>query len=448
MSSENAGVRAVDEICSQPVLTPDLLLRLRMIVRSDQGERDALEARLEALSQEVPAPEERAVRQAGFAWILGRHREAERVLRDLDTGMQLLLRGGIAMDRGDPASAVDLLEGAVARFPGLPSLRIEVARALESCGRVDESLQILTALEGEGVSDADAFFVKGRCLERMRRFEEACACYENALELDARHTEAVFRLAYQLDLRGDDQGAIQLYRRILAREDAFVSAKVNLALLLEDKDDLDGTIELLNSALKSAPHDERVQLHLRNATESLHMYYDENKRKEEERLASVLQTPITDFELSLRSQKCLDKMKVRNLGDLVSWPEHELLAQKNFGDGSLREIKGVLESRGLRLGMLAHRSLKRATGDTRDTEGVDPAALLRPVAQLDLSSRSRKCLAGLRIQTIGELVKRSEEDLMTVKNFGRTSLNEIKARLAKFKLSLKSSKRRPVTRRG
>lgn len=52
--------------------------------------------------------------------------------------------------------------------------------------------------------------------------------------------------------------------------------------------------------------------------------------------------------------------------------------------------------------------------------------LFRPVAELELSVRSANCLQNADIKYIGELVQRSEAEMLKTKNFGRKSLNEIK----------------------
>ena len=62
--------------------------------------------------------------------------------------------------------------------------------------------------------------------------------------------------------------------------------------------------------------------------------------------------------------------------------------------------------------------------------------LNRSVEELDLSVRSYNCLKNAQIQTIGDLVTRTEADMLKTKNFGRKSLNEIKEILAQMGLSL------------
>jgi DNA-directed RNA polymerase subunit alpha len=62
--------------------------------------------------------------------------------------------------------------------------------------------------------------------------------------------------------------------------------------------------------------------------------------------------------------------------------------------------------------------------------------LNRSVEELELSVRSYNCLKNANIQTIGELVQKSEAEMLRTKNFGRKSLNEIKEILANMNLAL------------
>jgi len=61
-----------------------------------------------------------------------------------------------------------------------------------------------------------------------------------------------------------------------------------------------------------------------------------------------------------------------------------------------------------------------------------------PIEDLDLSERPRNCLKRGQINTIGELLTRTEEDLMNITNFGQKSLEEIKQKLDERGLSLRS----------
>jgi DNA-directed RNA polymerase subunit alpha len=74
---------------------------------------------------------------------------------------------------------------------------------------------------------------------------------------------------------------------------------------------------------------------------------------------------------------------------------------------------------------------------TRPAEGPEPPAiLLRPVDELELTVRSANCLKAENIYYIGDLVQRSETELLKTPNLGRKSLNEIKEVLASRGLTL------------
>jgi DNA-directed RNA polymerase subunit alpha len=75
-------------------------------------------------------------------------------------------------------------------------------------------------------------------------------------------------------------------------------------------------------------------------------------------------------------------------------------------------------------------------GSTRaNAQNYDPV-LLRPVDELELTVRSANCLKAENIYYIGDLVMRSENDLLKTPNLGRKSLNEIKEVLASRGLTL------------
>jgi DNA-directed RNA polymerase subunit alpha len=62
--------------------------------------------------------------------------------------------------------------------------------------------------------------------------------------------------------------------------------------------------------------------------------------------------------------------------------------------------------------------------------------LSMPISQLDLSVRASNCLASAKVTTVGELARMTESDLLKVRSFGRTSLREVKRKLADLGLSL------------
>jgi DNA-directed RNA polymerase subunit alpha len=73
----------------------------------------------------------------------------------------------------------------------------------------------------------------------------------------------------------------------------------------------------------------------------------------------------------------------------------------------------------------------------RNRETSELQALLdTPIADLELSVRARNCLDGADMSTLRDIVTLSENEMMNLKNLGKTSLTEIKAKLAEHGLSL------------
>ncbi len=168
------------------------------------------------------------------------------------------------------------------------------------------------------------------------------------------------------------------------------------------------------------------------------MFYDEDEKRKRDRLSQVLNVPVTDFELSVRSRNCLQKMGVMTLGDLAKTTEADLLASKNFGETSLVEIREMMEAKGLSLGMLAKESSVPEPVYEPEIVSPDEQALMdRPIADLNLSVRARKCMVRLGINTVGELLRRTGDDLLECKNFGVTSLNEVREKLTAKNMKLR-----------
>ena len=70
-----------------------------------------------------------------------------------------------------------------------------------------------------------------------------------------------------------------------------------------------------------------------------------------------------------------------------------------------------------------------------ENEGV----LATPIDQIEFSVRSRKALEGLDVASLGDLAQMSEPELLACRNFGQTSLNEIRQRLGEYGLRLRET---------
>lgn len=286
---------------------------------------------------------------------------------------------------------------------------------------------------------AEEYFKRAVEAEREGNQEKALDFYERALNENPDHEQAVFNLAVLYDRRGEDAKAIELYERLCTSEPVHINALINLAVLYEDNNHYEEAQRCLEAVLKTNPNHPRARLYMKDVESARSMFHDDDADRKGQQRNAVLDTPVTDFELSVRSRNCLKKMNIRTLGDLLRVSEQELLGYKNFGETSLNEIKALLASKGLRLGQALEDGkgglLRRTTPEAADS--VPPDVANKPVSELELSVRSRKALQRLNINTLGELAMRTEDELLGCKNFGATSLNEIKQQLASFGLSLR-----------
>lgn len=173
----------------------------------------------------------------------------------------------------------------------------------------------LTVARGRGYQPADA---------RVSEDDETRAI--GRLQLDASYSP-IKRLAYNV-------------------ESARVEQRTDLDKLVLDLE-TNGTIdpeEAIRRAATILQQQLAVFVDLEGEKES------EPEQKEEE-IDPVLLRPVDDLELTVRSANCLKAENIYYIGDLIQRTEVELLKTPNLGKKSLTEIKDILASRGLSLGM-------------------------------------------------------------------------------------------------
>ncbi|MDG1899459.1 MAG: DNA-directed RNA polymerase subunit alpha C-terminal domain-containing protein [Phycisphaerales bacterium] len=290
-------------------------------------------------------------------------------------------------------------------------------------GNTQEAGQILEqAMTMDSEGDRDG------AIQMLRKAAQANGC-----------AEVIFRLAYLLDLGGEEDEAVGYYAQLTQLDRPHINALLNLAVIFEDQGNISRAEKCIRQVLDTNPNHERAILFMKDIQASRDMYYDEEQARDVAKRNAMLDTPVTDFELSVRARNCLKKMQIRTLGDLLKVSEAELLSYKNFGETSLVEIKKMLSMKGLRLGQNIEHQYSRVREEILDQlKGVASESVLnKSITQLDFSVRARKALQLLGVQTVGDLATRTEAELMGVKNFGATSLDETKDKLASFGLTLR-----------
>jgi DNA-directed RNA polymerase subunit alpha len=359
-------------------------------------------------------------------------RQAEGALANFYLGRALALR----QEFDEALKAFEKAEKA-----GYTATQVQLQRAgiLRQKDDLTHARGLLTKLEELASHSAEYHFQLASCYLAEGERAAAVRHLERAVELDPAHTSALFQLGHANDLAGNDDEAISYYERSMSHPPVHLGALINLGVLYEDSEKFDRAAECYRRVLSASPTDEQARLFLKDSQASLTMYYSPEEEHALSRFSQVLEIPVTDFELSVRSRNCLKKMNIRTLGDLTRVTEQQLLSSKNFGETSLGEIKEMMTSKGLRLGQSLEEG---AVHDIRfrpqqPLSEQEQAVLNKPVSDLNLSVRARKCMNRLGINSLAELVQRSADELLESKNFGMTSLSEVREKLAQYGLTLR-----------
>jgi DNA-directed RNA polymerase subunit alpha len=373
-------------------------------------------------------------------YLLGHPREADRALEGATGDPVAAYYRALALsalERHDEADA------AFAQAAKLGSDKIEAtmrrAGELRAQGKLDEAEAMLRSVVNEGARRAEYSYQMG-CIRADRGDTYGAVEYfERAVDMDPRHSRALFRLAVENATRGNDADAIRLYEQALSRPPIHLGALVNLGLMYEDDQNYRAAAFCFRRVIEVDPTNERARLYLKDIEAASDMYYDEDAARDAARLESILARPISDFELSVRSRNCLEAMNVHTLGDLTQVTEEELLNGRNFGETSLREVRDLLSVHGLRVGQ--NMGMARPRDSLLTPTGLSPqeqAVVMMPLSDLNLSVRARKCMSRLGLTTLGDLIQKTPDELLGSRNFGVTSLNEIRAKLAEMNLKLRN----------
>jgi len=371
-------------------------------------------------------------------FLLGQPEKAERALSGCKEGIgRFYLGKTYASQKRYEEAAREYEAAAKAGYQPTESTLL-AAGAIRRLGRLEEAEKVIRSTGGEGARLAEYSYQMGCVLADRGDSFGAIEYFERAVDMDPNHQRALFALAVQNSRHGDDEEAIQLYERCLSRPPFYLGALLNLGLLYEDRENYGAAQYCFERVLKYDPTNERARLFLKDIEATGDMYYDEDSLKQQQRLEQLLNRPVTDFELSVRSRNCLATMGIDTLGDLTRVSEQELLSGKNFGETSLTEVRELMRLHNLSLGQFQHEKAREPSFDSRDLSPEEQVKLALPVSELNLSVRSRKCMTRLGIATIGELVARTPDELLAAKNFGVTSLNEIRDKLGEMGIKLRN----------
>ncbi|RIK73233.1 MAG: RNA polymerase subunit alpha domain protein [Planctomycetota bacterium] len=427
-------------VISNTTFGPNEIKQIAAAISADYNNFRTLRDATNELAQQQSRTPAASARLGVCQYLVGRYSDAVQTLTNADGGALTnfyLAKAYMALDRYP--EALKAFESAEKAGYNRDEVALARAEALRLSGDAAGSLKVLDNLSGAVEQTAEYLYQRAATVGALGEHpDEVVRLLERAIEIDPNHAGVLFGLALENDRHGNDDYARQLYERGAKHFPTHVGMLLNLGLLYEDIEHFERAKQCYLRILDAYPSHERARLYFKDADASRDMYYDEEARRRQDRLAQILNVPVSDFELSVRSRNCLQKMGIVTLGDLTRITEQELLSSKNFGETSLVEIREMLASKGLELGQFAASKWQDEPIYEPAAMSDDERALLdRPIADLNLSVRARKCMVRLGLTTIGELIRRTGDDLLECKNFGVTSLNEVREKLTAHGLKLR-----------
>ena len=415
----------------------------------DESRKEELKAVIDdwpSVATSLGTPKSESNVLAGYLqFITGNLKEAENLLKpEKSTPWGACHYGRVLVKLRKLVEAAKVVGDAYKKHTDFLPLSYLHAEILCLTDREEEGSSLLEELKKVDGESTEWAYTNAFCLERSGDYRGAIENYRLAVERQDSNVEAWFRLGYLVDLYGtreeeESDEAVRAYEACLEAIPFHTNAVINLGLIYEDRERYHDAVKCYETVLKAYPNHARAKLYLGDAVAATSMFYDREQEKKADRHSQVLKIPVTDFELSVRSRNCLQKMNIDTLGDLIMKTEQELLSYKNFGETSLKEIKDMLTQRGLRLGQgLEDQGTEPPAGRNPLEATVSSEVLSGAIEELNLSVRSRRCMERLEVRTVRDLINKTEVDLMSAKNFGMTSLNEIKKKLVEFGLGLRS----------
>lgn len=430
-----------DKLLEGETISRETVAYIKEQVYSSRKNREMLDTKIESIKLDIKREHDSAkVKDLTLIlgiceWIVGRVKEAVELLKEVKTrkiGAYYL--GKCYQELGDYNQALECFERAKKTDAEEFDIHMDIAETKRMAGDIEDALGIIKRFSQSHGNSAELHYQWGYCLDELGEYQEAFKHYEQALQIDPNYAKALFRTAFNYDMDGEDEKAIEYYEKCINLRPNHKNAFINLGILYEDKGNYDDAVYCFETVLDAEPTNARAALFLKDAKASISMYYDEEISKKQGKESEVLNIPISDFELSVRSRNCLEKMNIRTLRDLTKVTEADLLSFKNFGETSLNEIKAILAQKGLRLGQALESDTESELFSKNTTEARDT---IEGILGLKLSTRCRNALSKAGIERVEDLTGMTETEL-SQKGIKKNYLEEIKKNLSRLGLSLKT----------
>ena len=294
--------------------------------------------------------------------------------RDDDPAVHYLL--GLCHDLvGRYDEAVTEYEEALERDPHCHPASFHLGLSHARRGNVDQAFEYYTAITSGGTAYFNALINLGVLYEDRREHGKAIECYRRVLNIAPTHQRARMYLKdahASMDMVYDEDQQRELDRKAqmlaIPVTDFELSVRVRNCLQRMDIGTVGDLVHHTEEELLTSKNFGETSLQeIKEMLAARGMRLGQDREDVEEPLAagltpaapgevpagppdeSVFKTPISELDLSLRSRKCMERLGIATIGQLVEHDAEELLASRNFGRTSLAEVNEKLVRYGLAL---------------------------------------------------------------------------------------------------
>jgi DNA-directed RNA polymerase subunit alpha len=196
----------------------------------------------------------------------------------------------------------------------------------------------------------------------------------------------------------------------------------------------DGDVEVLDKDIYIATVSEGVKLEMEMRLKRGRGYVSADKNFEDDLGIGFI--PIDSVHTPVR--KCNYTVEAARLGQITDYDKLtvEVWTNGSITPGDALGLSAKLIKDHMNIFINFEEEIETASASEERRPEIKNENLNRSVEELELSVRSYNCLKNANIQSIGELVQKTEAEMLKTKNFGRKSLNEIKEILSSMGLSL------------
>jgi len=203
------------EAFSQDELSIENINTLKKQVYTTKENHEELERKLKSLRSSIKNANAAEAKENTLIlgiclWIAGKQEEAIEILTELKSRkIACYFLGKCHQELKDYEKAIDYFERSKQADTKEFEILIDIAETQRMSGDLQGALKSIEKLSKAYDGEASLHYQWANCLDDLGEYEDALAHYNRALEINPSHPDTLFRLAYDFDLSGEDEKALE-----------------------------------------------------------------------------------------------------------------------------------------------------------------------------------------------------------------------------------------------